>query len=119
MTLTPPGPFTNVAALIERAVVRGSLWLIGMGMLSRILSVVGTLLLTHLIAPAVYGEVADAVVVTFTINALANVGIGVYVIAHPDGNPEDMFHAALVHIGLAALFLVPLYFAGPRLGLML
>ena len=32
---------------------------------------------------------------------------------------EDLFHAAVVHIGLAAVFLVPLYVAGHRLGIIL
>jgi PST family polysaccharide transporter len=98
------------------AVARGSMWLIGAGMVSRALGIVGTLILTHLISPGAYGEVSDAVVVIFTANMLANVGVGVYIIAHPKADPGELFHAAVMHVGLGALFLVPVLLFGPALG---
>jgi lipopolysaccharide exporter len=88
--------------------------LIVTGLASRALGIVGTLMLTHLVAPAAYGEVADASVVAFTLNVLANVGVGIYVIAHPEATPEDRFHAALLHVGLGVLVILPvLLFGGP------
>ena len=115
MTAPPPH---GAPAPVGQAVVRGSMWLIATGMMSRALGVVGTLLLTHFIAPEVYGAVADAVIVTFTISLIANVGIGVYVIAHPEAGPEELFHATVIHVGLAVLFLIPLAIFGKPLGVL-
>lgn len=111
---TVPGGTTPGA--VSHKVVRGSLLLIVIGIVSRALGVVGTLVLTHLIAPDAYGEVSDASVVAFTVNTIANVGVGVYVIAHPQSTREELFHAALLHIGLGLLFLAPLPWLGPSLG---
>jgi PST family polysaccharide transporter len=114
----PPASVPGAAApaAIGQKVVRGSVLLIIMGIVSRALGVVGTLVLTHLIAPDAYGEVSDATVVAFTINMIANVGVGVYVIAHPKSTREELFHAAVMHVALGVLFLAPLPLIGPALG---
>lgn len=102
---------------VELTAARGSVWLITAGLLSRAFGVVGTLILTHLIAPVAYGEVTDAFVITFTVNVLANVGVGVYVITHPQAGPDELFHAAIMHISLGALCLAPLLLFGRSLGM--
>ncbi|HET6149025.1 MAG TPA: oligosaccharide flippase family protein [Polyangia bacterium] len=111
-----PDDTVGADAADQAAVVRGSIWLISAGAVSRALGIVGTLILTHLITPLAYGEVSDAVVVIYTANMLANAGVGVYVIAHPHAEPGELFHAALLHIGLGALFIVPVLIFGPLLG---
>jgi lipopolysaccharide exporter len=113
---SPSVPGAAAPAAIGEKVVRGSLLLIVMGILSRALGVVGTLVLTHLLAPDAYGEVSDATVVAFTINMVANVGVGVYVIAHPQSTREELFHATLMHVALGVLLLAPLPLVGPALG---
>jgi lipopolysaccharide exporter len=116
--MNPTSPrATPVSLSVEHKAARGSVWLIIAGMLSRALGVVGTLILTHLITPVAYGEVADAVVVTFTVNVFANVGVGVYIITHPQAGPDELFHAAILHIGLGALGLAPVLLFGRSLGL--
>ena len=101
---------------IGSKVVRGSVWLIITGIVSRGLGIVGTLVLTRLVAPAAYGEVSDAFVVAFSMHVFANVGVGIWAIAHPEATPEDRFHAALIHIGLGALLVLPLPLIGSPLG---
>jgi lipopolysaccharide exporter len=102
------------ASTVGSKVVRGSVWLIITGIVSRALGIVGTLYLTRLVAPAAYGEVSDAFVVAFTMHVIANVGVGIWAIAHPQATPEERFHAALIHTVLGALLVVPLpLFGGP------
>jgi PST family polysaccharide transporter len=86
------------------------------GVVTRALGIVGTLVLTHLILPDAYGEVSDASVVAFTVNVFVNVGVSIYIIAHPEASPEERFHAALLHIGLGALLILPLPLVGGPVG---
>ena len=117
MTVADVKPPEGLApAARTRAVVRGSVWLIVTGVLSRALGVVGTLVLTHLVAPDAYGEVSDASVVAFTMNVIASVGVGIYVIANPNAPPRDRFHATVIHLVLGALFIIPLPLFGGPLG---
>ena len=71
---TAPGPVTAAAAAeapapdgsgvaLDHAVVRGGLWLVAAGLVGRVMTVIGTVMITHLIAPGDYGEVSVAVVV--------------------------------------------------------
>src|SRR5262245_41319521 len=87
-----------------------------MGIVSRALGVVGTLVLTKFVAPDAYGEVSDASVVAFTLNVIGNVGVGVWVIAHPHASDEERFHGAVLHIALGAALLLPLPLYGGVLG---
>jgi PST family polysaccharide transporter len=92
---------------VDHAAVRGSVWLIVTGLVTRVIGMVGTLVLTHLMLPASYGEVSAAVVVSQTANIIANVGVGIYVIAHPQAGQKELFHAAVLHIGLGLVLFLP------------
>src|SRR5262245_37181003 len=49
-------------------------------------------------------------------NVLVSVGVSIYVIAHPEATPQERFHAALMHVGLGALIIIPLPLFGGPLG---
>jgi len=111
------GPATGHAgASLDHAVVRGSLWLVAVGLIGRASSVIGTVLITHLIAPGEYGLVSVAVVVAFTTQALANAGTGTYVIAHPDAPPEELFHGTVLHVAFGAVLFAAMLALGRPLG---
>ena len=101
---------------LDHAVVRGGLWLVAAGLIGRVMTVIGTVKITHLIAPAEYGEVSVAVVVAFTTHALANVGTGTYVIANPDAPPEDLFLGAFLHVAIGAVLFGAMLALGRPLG---
>lgn len=82
--------------------VSGAIWTIGASVSSRLIGVIGTLLLTHFLAPDVVGEVGVATVLVLTVNVMANVGFGPYVLATNAGR-EASFHATVFTLGLSAL----------------
>jgi PST family polysaccharide transporter len=91
--------------------VRGAGWTILTGIFSRALGLVGTLALTHFLAPDVQGEVSDAYIVVLTANMFTTLGVLHYLVAKPkDAGPEVGFHITVVHltIGAVALALVTL-----------
>jgi PST family polysaccharide transporter len=106
VTASPPGG--NPPGSIRRATVRGSFWTVLSGLFTRFLGVVGTLILTRYLAPYEYGEVSAATVLAMTANQFSTLGVGTYLITHPEADREVMFHATLVHVilGFAAFALV-------------
>lgn len=66
---------------------------------ARLVGVVGTLLLTHLIAPDVIGEVSVATVLVLSANQLSSAGFGQYVVANPDLAATRVFQVAMLHLG--------------------
>jgi lipopolysaccharide exporter len=86
---------------------RGAAWTIASSVLSRGLSLIGTLILIRFVAPNDYGEVAAATMVIATMTQFTTLGVGVYVIVNRGStSSEDLFHATLIHIvlGVVAFF---------------
>jgi PST family polysaccharide transporter len=93
--------------------VKGIAWNLSTGLGVRILGMVGTLVLTHFIAPYEYGEVSAASICVLTAAMFSTVGFGQYIIARKAG-PEETFHVTVYHIGLGLLaFAVVLSLGGP------
>src|SRR5262245_21172121 len=84
---------------------------------SRAIGLVGTLVVTRFLSPAEYGEVTVAAVHVMTANQFSTIGLGQYIVAHPDAPRGAAFHATVFHVllGVAAL-LVLFAFAG-KLGM--
>lgn len=99
---------------LARRAVRGAVWTILTSVVARFIGVVGTLVLTHLIAPAVVGEVSIATVLVLSANQFSSFGFGQYVVANPKLPPEGVFQVATLHLafGLAAMIVV-VALAGP------
>jgi len=86
----------------------GAMWTIGLGLASRLVGLVGTVIVTHYLSPAVMGEVAAATVLAFTANWMTAWGFNQYVIVRGDEGHEAVFHVTVLHLffGFAALLLV-------------
>ncbi|WP_233562522.1 oligosaccharide flippase family protein [Sorangium cellulosum] len=103
------------SSALARKAVLGAVWTIATGLGSRVLGLIGTLVLTRFIAPDVYGEVSAASVVIMTAHFLSSLGIGQYIASRPNldrqmlFNATVYFHAAgLVAIGLIYLLREPI-----------
>lgn len=81
--------------------MRGAAWSIGADVGSRLLGVVGTLVLTRFLAPEVVGEVAVASVLALTAGMLSNIGFGQYVVAKPKATRSQVFHATFYNLTFA------------------
>jgi lipopolysaccharide exporter len=91
---------------LARKAVRGAVWTIVSSVGARMVGVVGTLLLTHLIAPAVVGEVSVATVLVLSANQLSSAGFGQYVVANPNLVPTRVFQVAVLHLGFGLVGIV-------------
>jgi O-antigen/teichoic acid export membrane protein len=86
----------------------GAMWTIGLGLASRFVGLVGTVVITHFLSPAVMGEVAAATVLALTANWMSAWGFNQYVIVKGEEGHEAVFHATVLHLafGFAALLVV-------------
>ena len=96
---------------LARKAVAGALWAISSSIVGRAVGLVGTLLLTHYLAPEAYGEVHIASIVVVFVTSVFSLGFGQYIVANPKAGPEVVFHATFYHIvigflGLGALLLL-------------
>jgi PST family polysaccharide transporter len=90
---------------LATAAVRGALWTIASGIGSRAVGLLGTLLITRFVAPAEYGEVTIAAVLAMTANQLSSLGLGQYLVSHPQAPRSVAFHATSFHVGFGVLAL--------------
>ena len=106
----------------------GAMWTIGLGLASRVVGLVGTVIITHYLSPAIMGEVAAATVLAFTANWMTAWGFNQYVIVRGADGPEAVFHATVLHLALGFTALLIVLLAGssasgflnaPNLGLYL
>lgn len=104
----------------NRAAARGAAWTIASSLASRLLGLIGTLVLIRFVAPDSYGEAWAAVIMVGTVNQMTTLGVGLYAIVTRDATREELFHATLIHVGLGVLaFFISLVLAkplGPSLG---
>ncbi len=84
----------------------GAAWTIATGVGSRGLGLVGTLVLTYLVARDELGEVSDAAIAVLLANQLSTVGAGQYYISRPTAGRVVAWHATVLHISLGLLALV-------------
>lgn len=86
---------------LGRKVVWGAVWTIGASVGSRLVGVIGTLVLTYFLAPEVVGDVGVAVVLVLTANRFSSVGFGQYIIAHADADRCQVFHSTAYNLMFA------------------
>ncbi len=93
---------------IGRQAAAGATWAIGLGLASRIVGLVGTIVITHHLSPSVMGEVTAAAVLAFTANWMTAWGFNQYVIVRGHEGQEAVYHATVLHLafGLAGLLVV-------------
>jgi lipopolysaccharide exporter len=98
-----------VATSLNARTVRGAAWTVGSGILVRAVGVVGTLVLTHYLAPEEYGAVSLAVTLVATANVLSTLGLGQYVASRPTHDPSVGVHATALHLGLGVAALLAVW----------
>jgi lipopolysaccharide exporter len=88
--------------------VRGAAWTLSTSLGSRVVGLVGTLLLVRYLAPAEYGEVTDAQIVTLTAFSVTSLGVGIYLVSNRNLTRAETFHATcwFLATGGAALGIV-------------
>jgi lipopolysaccharide exporter len=106
-----PGPRPD--ALAKRAII-GAVWTIATSTGSRAVGLVGTILLTHFLMPAIIGEVSIASVAVLTATVVSNIGLSQYIVARPNEGRDAAFHATFYYILLGAIALgTVVLFRGP------
>jgi lipopolysaccharide exporter len=106
----------SAVASLGRRAVRGAIWTITSSIGSRIVGLVGTLAVTRFIAPADFGEVAVATVLVLTAQQVSTLGLGQYLIAHPEAGRDAAFHVTAYHMALGLLAYAALFAIGAWLG---
>ncbi len=81
----------------------GAFWSILTGLLSRGLGLVGTLVMTHYLAPNVMGEVATATVLAFTASWATQLGFAKYLIVRATEGTEQVFHVLVLSLALVGV----------------
>jgi len=85
---------------------------------TRVVGLIGTLVLTRFIAPADYGEVSAAAICVLSASQLTVFAFGQYVIANK--SPARIaFQAAALHLGLGVVAMVAVFLLRAPLGVML
>src|SRR5262249_41939758 len=85
--------------------VIGAIWTIGSSVGSRAVGLVGTLMLTHYLSPAICGAASNAAVVVMTASIFSSFGLGQYVVSKPQEGREGAFHATFYYLLLGAIAL--------------
>jgi len=100
---------------VSKQAARGVAWNMLLGVSSRMLQLVGTLILTRFIAPDEYGAVLTASIAVMTAGVLTSFAFGQHLIAKK-APPEVAFQAMVVHIGLGVVAMAVVYVARGPLG---
>jgi PST family polysaccharide transporter len=87
---------------IAQKAVRGVAWNMATGVGSRIVGLIGTLVLTRFIAPGEYGEVAAASICVLTASMFTSLNLGQYIIA-AKATRDEVFHTTAFHIALGVI----------------
>jgi PST family polysaccharide transporter len=94
---------------------RGVAWNMLFGSGARAVQLVGTLVLTHFIAPEAYGAVLAASIAVMMIGAFTTFSFGQYLIAKK-AEPHVAFQAAAVHVSIGVLVMALVYASRDTLG---
>lgn len=81
---------------------------------TRLLGVIGTLVLTRFVLPYDYGQAAAAGILGSTANQFSQLNLGTYILARPKGGRDMMFHASALHLGLGFLAYAIILLVGAR-----
>ncbi|HWO17372.1 MAG TPA: oligosaccharide flippase family protein [Kofleriaceae bacterium] len=100
---------------VARQAAHGVAWNMLFGVGSRVLQLVGVLVLTHWIAPEKYGPVIAASILVTTASMLTSFAFGQYLIAKR-APPEVAFQALIVHVGLGVAAMAVVYVLRHPLG---
>ena len=100
---------------VAKQAARGVAWNMLLGVSSRMLQLVGTLILTRFIAPDEYGAVLTASIAVMTAGVLTSFAFGQHIIAKK-ATPEVAFQAMVIHVGLGVVSMAVVYAARGPIG---
>jgi PST family polysaccharide transporter len=80
---------------LTKRTVRGVAWTLPTTLASRIVGLVGTLLIARYLVPEEYGEVMAASIVTITAFGISTLGVGIYLLSHRELTRAESFHATV------------------------
>ncbi|MGH7437658.1 MAG: oligosaccharide flippase family protein [Polyangiaceae bacterium] len=103
---------------IERKAARGVAWNMATGIGTRVVGLVGTLVLTRFISPAEYGEVSAASICVQSASVLLSFAFGQYLIANKSSG-EVAFQAFVMNVVLGAVAMAAVFVLRGPLGVML
>ncbi len=87
---------------------RGVAWNMLFGSGTRALQLIGTLVLTHFIAPDAYGAVLTASITVLMVGAFTTFAFGQYLIAKK-ASPAVAFQAAVIHVSIGLIAMAAVY----------
>src|SRR5262249_10877719 len=93
---------------IARQAAHGVAWNMVLGISTRVIQLVGTLILTRFIAPDDYGTVLTASIAVITVGAFTSFSFGQYLIAKR-ATAQVAAQAAVVYVGLGIVAMAGLY----------
>jgi PST family polysaccharide transporter len=93
---------------IAKQAARGVAWNMALGVSSRVLQLIGTLVLTRFILPDDYGPVIAASIVVATAGAFSSFAFGQYLIAKR-GSAEVAIQAVVIHLAMGIVALTLMY----------
>src|SRR4051794_28293361 len=98
------GGTLEVGTIRERA-VRGAVWMVGTGTVTRAAGLVGTAVLLRYLTPNEYGDVCVAVTLVASANMLSTLGLGQYLTSRVEHDAAVAFHATALHVLAGAMAL--------------
>src|ERR1041384_6094655 len=104
MTQSPTAPTTSLTA----RTIRGVAWTLPTSLATRVIGLVGTLVLARWLAPGEYGVGPAASIVTRTAFSVTTFGVGIYLLSNRDLTRAEIFHATcwFIATGVVALGVV-------------
>jgi lipopolysaccharide exporter len=108
-----PGPASS--SLTART-VRGAAWTLSTSLVTRVIGLVGTLLLARYLVPDEYGEVTAAMIVTLTAFTVTSLGVGNYLLSNPRLGRVEVFHATCWFVATGVVALAAVWAAASGIG---
>lgn len=87
----------------KESVLEGAAWTIAMSLGARVFGLAGTLALTRHLDPHDYGTVSIASVFIATLGTVVSLGLGQYVVSHPESQSRVTGEATFLHLLLGAV----------------
>jgi lipopolysaccharide exporter len=97
---------------VGKRATRGAIWNVGASTGTRAIGLIGTLLMTRLLAPDAMGEVSSASIVAQTANWLSSWGFNQYMIVHGTKGDEETYHVSMVNLAFGLVGLAAVAFTG-------
>jgi lipopolysaccharide exporter len=107
---------SSTSASLTARTVRGAAWTLSTSVSTRLIGLVGTLLLARYLVPDEYGEVTAAMIVTLTAFTVTSLGVGNYLLSNPGLGRAEVFHATCWFVSTGVVALAAVWAASGAIG---